>query len=163
MTTVETVDQLIKALTLKELRVQLRARGLQPAGGQEALSDRLKQHMIETKDFALKSESGEDMAVVTVTAGQSSASTAAGKGQNNYSRPSGQNTGNFMTDRPSSRVTHAPGGASQIVFGESAPQDKFNNNNYARPGGQNTGNFLTEKNSSRVLAPPGGKSQIFFG
>lgn len=177
MTTIETVDQLLKALTLKvratpllpeqaaaaccvccanwggggegqgqkhvpptpwppaalrtrthmpaqDLRVQLRARGLQPAGGQEALYDRLKQDMIETKDFALKSETGADLAVVTVTAGQTSASTAAGKGQNNYSRPSGQNTGNFMTERSSSRVTHAPGGASQISFGEFAPQDK---------------------------------------
>lgn len=36
---------------------------------------------------------------------------------NNYSRPNGQNSGNFITDRPSSRVLQAPGGASQIMFG----------------------------------------------
>ena len=29
-----------------------------------------------------------------------------------------QNVGNFMSGRNSSRVTHAPGGASSIVFGE---------------------------------------------
>ena len=32
---------------------------------------------------------------------------------NNYARPAGQNVGNFITDRPSSRVLAAPGGASQ--------------------------------------------------
>ena len=36
---------------------------------------------------------------------------------NNYSRPAGQNVGNFMTDRNSSRVLAPPGGASQITFG----------------------------------------------
>lgn len=38
-------------------------------------------------------------------------------GSNNYSRPSGQNVGNFLTDRNSSRVLAPPGGASQISFG----------------------------------------------
>ena len=38
-------------------------------------------------------------------------------GGNNYSRPSGQNVGNFLTDRNSSRVLAPPGGASQISFG----------------------------------------------
>ena len=33
----------------------------------------------------------------------------------------GQNVGNFLTDRPSSRVLAAPGGASQIIFGDGAP------------------------------------------
>ena len=36
---------------------------------------------------------------------------------NNYSRPEGQNVGNFMTERNSSRVLAPPGGASQISFG----------------------------------------------
>ncbi|GFR45256.1 hypothetical protein Agub_g6362 [Astrephomene gubernaculifera] len=155
------VDALLKPLTIKDLRVQCRARGLSPAGGIEALRERLKEAMVETKDFALKNESGEDLAVVQVTAGQASKDIAAGKGQNNYVRPAGQNVGNFITDRPSSRVIHAPGGASQIVFGESdAPKA---GNNYARPGGQNVGNFLTDKPSSKVSAPPGGASQIIFG
>jgi hypothetical protein len=39
---------------------------------------------------------------------------------NNYVRPEGQNVGNFLTDRPSSRVLAAPGGDSQIVFGSDA-------------------------------------------
>ena len=33
----------------------------------------------------------------------------------------GQNVGNFLTERPSSRVLAAPGGASQIIFGDGAP------------------------------------------
>ena len=36
---------------------------------------------------------------------------------NNYSRPEGQNVGNFMTDRNSSRVLNPPGGLSSISFG----------------------------------------------
>ena len=36
---------------------------------------------------------------------------------NNYYRAEGQNVGNFMTDRPSSRVLAPPGGGSQISFG----------------------------------------------
>eukprot|EP00955_Chlamydomonas_euryale_P066199 359472-Chlamydomonas_euryale.AAC.8 len=37
---------------------------------------------------------------------------------NNYARPGGQqNVGNFITDRPSSRVLAPPGGKSQISFG----------------------------------------------
>ena len=42
---------------------------------------------------------------------------------NNYSRSEGQNVGNFLTDRPSSRVLAPPGGGSQITFGnEPSPQ-----------------------------------------
>lgn len=36
---------------------------------------------------------------------------------NNYVRADGQNLGNFMTDRNSSRVLAPPGGASSIRFG----------------------------------------------
>jgi SPIRAL1-like protein len=37
--------------------------------------------------------------------------------KNNYARPGGQNVGNFLTDRTSSRVLAPPGGGSQITFG----------------------------------------------
>lgn len=36
---------------------------------------------------------------------------------NNYARPGGQNTGNFLTEKNSSRVLAPPGGKSQIFFG----------------------------------------------
>ena len=62
-------------------------------------------------------------ATVTVT-GSPLSKAAAGDDQphsppkgNNYSRPGGQNVGNFLTDRPSSRVLAPPGGGSQIHFG----------------------------------------------
>lgn len=42
--------------------------------------------MLQTKDFAIKSETGEDLAVVQVTAGQASSEVAAGAGKNNYVR-----------------------------------------------------------------------------
>lgn len=47
-------------------------------------------------------------------------STAMG---NNFSRPEGQNVGNFLGDRPSSRVLAAPGGKSSMSLGhaESTP------------------------------------------
>jgi len=46
--------------------------------------------------------------------------TSTGTG-NNYSRPDGQNVGNFLGDRPSSRVLAAPGGKSNFSFGDNAP------------------------------------------
>lgn len=44
-------------------------------------------------------------------------SPTGGGNNNNYHRPAGQNVGNFMTDRSSSRVLAPPGGSSQITFG----------------------------------------------
>ena len=41
---------------------------------------------------------------------------------NNYARPEGQNVGNFVTDRSSSRVLAPPGGKSSVhFFGETTP------------------------------------------
>ncbi len=52
------------------------------------------------------------------TFGASSDEARGGALANNYSRPGGQqNVGNFLTDRPSSRVLAPPGGKSQISFG----------------------------------------------
>lgn len=50
MATVD-VDKLLKSLTIKDLRIQCRGRGLSPAGGKEQLSDRLKEHMLATNDL----------------------------------------------------------------------------------------------------------------
>ncbi|KAG1671398.1 hypothetical protein FOA52_011895 [Chlamydomonas sp. UWO 241] len=155
------LDQMLRALNHKDLRIQTRARGLSPAGSQEALRDRLKEAMIETKDFSLKNEDGSDATTVAVVAG----GIAPSELKNNYSRPEGQNVGNYMTDRNSSRVLAPPGGKSQIAFGDNNMPENGNKhgNNYSRPEGQNVGNFLGDRNSSRVLAPPGGASQITFG
>lgn len=162
------IDNMLRPLLLKDLRVQLRARGLSPAGSIEPLRQRLKEHMLSSGDFALKADDGSDMATVEVVAGLTSADQAGGKLQNNYQRAAGQNVGNFLTDRPSSRVLAAPGGGSQIVLGDyEDPALKNSNpargNNYSRPEGQNVGNFLSDRPSSRVTNAPGGNSQIIFG
>lgn len=187
------VDIMLRGLQLKDLRVQTRVRGLSPAGGVEALRERLKETMLQTGDFALKTETGENQVIVDAVAGSTRADTVDGKLQNNYARPGGQqNVGNFLSERNSSRVLAPPGGVSQIVFGDaepagstkfsgrsrgSTPADSFNpitgesaggqigstNNNYHRSAGQNVGNMITDRPSSRVLAPPGGHSQIVLG
>lgn len=41
----------VRPLSLKELRLQLRARGLTPAGGLDTLRARLEEHMAETGDW----------------------------------------------------------------------------------------------------------------
>ena len=43
--------------------------------------------------------------------------TSLGTNNNNYARASGQNVGNFLTDKPSSRVLAPPGGASTFRLG----------------------------------------------
>lgn len=87
----------------------------------------------------------------------------SGAAINNYGRPAGQqNVGNFITDRPSSKVLAPPGGGSSVSF-DHIGHDSNKSNNYSRPGGQNQGNFITDRPSSRVLNAPGGASQIVFG
>lgn len=184
---VSEINDVVKPLLLKDLRVQCRARGISPAGSREALADRLKDHMLVTGDTALKRENANEP-----HSAAEAQSAHLPTGGNNYHRSEGQNVGNFLTERPSSRVL-APsgGGASQISFGGDAdtthnyqPKGKgappsqhaskldtsgeasgadSHKNNYHRAGGQNVGNFLTDRNSSRVLAPPGGASQVTFG
>eukprot|EP00879_Flechtneria_rotunda_P008641 GHRR01009054.1.p1 GENE.GHRR01009054.1~~GHRR01009054.1.p1 ORF type:complete len:191 (-),score=40.13 GHRR01009054.1:1702-2274(-) len=185
------VAKLLKPVLLKDLRIQCRARGLSPAGGKEQLTERLKEDMIATNDYTMRTETGEVILSADTLAGQSTGDVEGGNARNNYSRPEGQNVGNFLTDRPSSRVLAAPGGGSSIVFGSDepaappartnrAPPSSLNfgqpsgasgapgstgyaSNNYARPDGQNVGNFMTDRKSVKVAAPPGGASQITFG
>ena len=54
---------------------------------------------------------------------------------NNYTRPEGQNVGNFMTDRSSSRVLAPPGGKSSVnFFGGTAPSQLVGVDDGARLG-----------------------------
>lgn len=64
----------------------------------------------------MKNENGEDIVVGSI-AGTASTDMAEGTLRNNYTRPEGQNVGNFLTDRNSSRVLAPPGGGSSITFG----------------------------------------------
>lgn len=113
----QNVDLLIKRLLLKDLRTQCRQRKLSPAGGREQLADRLKEDMLSTQDFTLRAEDGSVMEDAMVS--QLFGSISTGKG-NNFVRPEGQNVGNFLGDRPSSRVLAAPGGNSNFSLSHDA-------------------------------------------
>ena len=65
-----------------------------PAGNKNALAERLIQAIYDGAEPLPVSQAEADR-----TAGIK-------KVENNYNRPDGQNTGNFITDRPSSRVIH---------------------------------------------------------
>jgi len=45
------VDDLLKPVLLKDLRIQCRARGLNPGGNREALFDRVRENMLSTGDM----------------------------------------------------------------------------------------------------------------
>jgi len=44
------IDDILRPLLLKDLRIQCRARDLNPAGGRDALLERLRQHMLDSGD-----------------------------------------------------------------------------------------------------------------
>lgn len=44
------VEDIVKGLLLKDLRVQCRARGISPAGSRDALLERLRDDMLQTRD-----------------------------------------------------------------------------------------------------------------
>jgi SPIRAL1-like protein len=112
------IDQMIRPLMLQDLRTQLRARGVNPAGGAPELRERLKQNMVDTGNFNLNMSASGSPTAGSVQAGTSTADMNS-RLANNYGRPGGQqNVGNFLTDKPSSRVLAPPGGGSQIVFGD---------------------------------------------
>eukprot|EP00210_Caulerpa_lentillifera_P001705 g1639.t1 len=99
----------LKSCPVKDLRIECRNRGISPAGGRETLMERLSSSM---------AASGETRFGGAVNDG----TTNTERFVNNYVRPEGQNVGNFITDRKSSRVLAPPGGQSSVsFFGASAP------------------------------------------
>lgn len=44
------VEDIVRGLLLKDLRVQCRARGISPAGSRDALLERLRDDMLQTRD-----------------------------------------------------------------------------------------------------------------
>ena len=119
-------------MNLKDLRVQCRRAGVSPAGGREALQERLQEAV--THGFQVdvaRPGTAEDIQARSQMYARAGAPEPRGIGfgaeaaqgdgfgtnNNNYSRPDSQNVGNFLTDRPSSRVLAPPGGGSQISFG----------------------------------------------
>eukprot|EP01024_Parvocaulis_polyphysoides_P002118 TRINITY_DN10652_c0_g1_i1.p1 TRINITY_DN10652_c0_g1~~TRINITY_DN10652_c0_g1_i1.p1 ORF type:complete len:294 (-),score=25.45 TRINITY_DN10652_c0_g1_i1:118-951(-) len=180
------IDKYLKGLLLKDLRIQCRVRGISPAGGKQTLTDRLQEYMLNYKDFTIRDDEGQIIGYLgdqpEVVAGIVESNPDVGSGTtNNYYRPQGQNSGNFLTDRNSSRVLAPPGGGTHFSINQEpikpcqqqSPMMNFTNpalgvaggasaNNYHRPQGQNVGNFISDRPSSKVLAPPGGGSSISF-
>eukprot|EP01018_Ginkgo_biloba_P021287 Gb_10280 [translate_table: standard] len=50
------------------------------------------------------------------TNNNSPSSSRTDRNSNNYHRADGQNSGNFITDRPSTKVQSAPGGGSSLGY-----------------------------------------------
>lgn len=116
------VHDYLRPLMLKDLRTQCRARGINPGGSREALAERVGEHMLATQDFTIFAEAplapgAAEGGAVTYMSRAAADQLNQPQHMNNYSRPNGQNVGNHITDRPSSRVTAPPGGASQVDFG----------------------------------------------
>lgn len=90
----------------------------------------------------MRTESGEVIHNDHAQAGLTTGDVEGGNARNNYVRPEGQNVGNFLTDRNSSRVLAPPGGGSSIVFGGDGPAEPVGNRGGRAPGalGRGMGN-----------------------
>jgi hypothetical protein len=86
---------------------------------------------------------------------------------NKFATGSNQNCGNTITERPTTRLHHAPGGASSICLGDCAGEEAFGKttsaNKFASGANQNAGNVLTDRSTTRLHHAPGGASTICFG
>ena len=92
----------IRAMMIAELRQLCRAHGLSPAGAKGTLVDRLVDAIASGSIRVMVANRGASGVVADV---------------NNYGRAEGQNVGNFMTGRNSSRVLAPPGGVSSFSLG----------------------------------------------
>jgi SPIRAL1-like protein len=99
---VAATEQTFKAMMIAELRTLCREHGISPAGSKTTLVERLCEAIA----------SGE-VAIMVANKGTSGVSKVG----NNYGRAEGQNVGNFMTGRNSSRVLAPPGGGSTFSLG----------------------------------------------
>lgn len=133
----------------------------------------------------------------TAAAGPHDAMVAAGPSvgvgcsSNKFASGANQNCGNFITDRPTTRLHHAPGGASTLSLGNddvesSAAKTKaesparthdamvsaspnpssvesISSNKFANGANQNCGNSITGRPTTRVHQAPGGASTVCLG
>ena len=102
----------VRGMMLKDLRTFCRRHGLNPAGSREALMERARE--------AIEGGACEDVVEDRGASGTVTTREGGERG-NNYGRSSGQNVGNFLTERKTSRVLREPGGGSSFVFGGESP------------------------------------------
>ncbi len=113
------VDPLaLKRMPLSELRTLCRRHSLQPAGCKDALVERLEDWMMMMNNNNNNNNNGVEISHV-FDATRAAPGTTRGRennNNNNYARATSQNVGNFLTERPTSRVLAPPGGASSGIF-----------------------------------------------
>ena len=120
------VDPLaLKRMPLSELRTLCRRHSLQPAGCKDALVERLEDWMMMM--MMNNNNTGVEISRDVFDATRAAPGTTRGRennnnnnntnnNSNNYARATSQNVGNFLTERPTSRVLAPPGGASSGIF-----------------------------------------------
>lgn len=95
----------------------------------------------------MRTEAGDVVPSMNMEAGITTGDVEAGNARNNYTRPEGQNVGNFLTDRNSSRVLAPPGGGSSIVFGDDqADRHHMPTRTGRAPGALSHGTAMTTEN-----------------
>ena len=112
------VDPLaLKRMPLSELRTLCRRHSLQPAGCKDALVERLEDWMMMMNNNTNTGvEISRDVFDATRAAPGTTRARENNNNNNNYARATSQNVGNFLTERPTSRVLAPPGGASSGIF-----------------------------------------------
>jgi len=105
----------LRKLHERDLRIALRDRGLNPAGGKDQMVERLLENWT-AGDVAAPTLHSLPNAPMPSSHGMDAVGDRNDNISNNYVRPQGQNVDNFLTDRPSSRVLKPPGGGSSFSF-----------------------------------------------
>jgi len=108
---------------------------------------------------------GGESSLGSILGGDHGANVQSGTTSNNFASGANPNSGNVLTERPTTRVHAAPGGESSlgsILGGDYSAnvQSGTTSNSFASGANPNSGNVLTERSSTRVHAAPGGESSL---
>jgi hypothetical protein len=97
-----------------------------------------------------------------VTLNDIAASPEPGVSSNRFASGNNQNAGNWITERPTTRLHQAPGGNSSISLGDASfsPEVGVSSNRFASGANPNAGNGITDRSSTTVRQAPGGVSSI---
>lgn len=80
---------------------------------------------------------------------------------NKYANGTNQNAGNVITDRSTTRIHHAPGGASSLSLGDGSNEDRFASRAPAAKPTTIPGNQLNTATSQQNTAPAKTAQQIY--